>query len=176
MNCVTQLQVIEWMIFLQKRSCTSMIIGPVARAGRPCGRSAQPIRLVVLAPYPSISVQVPSNRSALSPQSDSSQTAAAHQTHHRHRCTIQSGGLELRRLHGPNLRPARSAWACANTQSHQPNQLSRGLPALRAREVGHRALVHACNASWMRQGRRLGADGASKRAFCEQLASLETGS
>ena len=27
MNCVTQLQVIEWMIVLQKRSCTSMIIG-----------------------------------------------------------------------------------------------------------------------------------------------------
>ena len=164
------------MIVLQKRSCTSMIIRACS-TGRPSGgRSAQPIRLVVLAPHPSISVQVPSNRSALSPESDSSQTAAAHQTHHRHRCTIQSGALELRRLHGPNLRPARSARACANTQSHQPNQLSRGLPALRAREVGHRALVHTRNASWMRQGRRLGADGASKRAFCEQLVSLETGS
>ena len=147
MNCVTQLQVIEWMIVLQKRSCTSMIIRACS-TGRPSGWSLGPAdptggagaQSVHIRPSPIQPIRTVS-------ESDSSQTAAAHQTHHRHRCTIQSGALELRRLHGPNLRPARSAWACANTQSHQPSQLSRGLPALRAREVGHRALVHACNAS-----------------------------
>ena len=41
MNCVTQLQVIEWMIVLQKRSCTSMIIRACS-TGRPSGWSLGP--------------------------------------------------------------------------------------------------------------------------------------
>ena len=131
MNCVTQLQVIEWMIVLQKRSCTSMIIGKRNRHGRPPHPSTQPNALVALASHPSISIQIHPHRPARPSQSESSQAAAPHQTHHGHRCTIQSNARGSRRLHQPNWRPARGAHASPNTQSHQPNQLG-GLPALRA--------------------------------------------
>ena len=129
---MTQLQVIEWMTVLQKRSCTSMIIEKRNRHGRPAYPSTSPNALVALALYPSTSVQTHPHRSKRPSQSNFSQAVAPHQTQHGHRCTLQSNALGSRRRHQPNWRPARGARASTNTLSYQLNQL-RGLPALRAR-------------------------------------------
>ena len=84
--------------------------------------------------------------------------------------------LELRRLHGPNLRPARSACACANTQFHQPKPTQRSAGATCSGSWhGTQLFAHACNASLRDEHRGPGSEPTEPARFCEQLASPETG-
>ena len=97
MNCVTQLQVIEWMIVLQKRSCTSMII----RRCRQCRPSNYALWLTrthlwcwrPIRPHPS--------------------TAIRTDPHRRRRASLARQWRRIRPTMATVTKPARSSSGCA---------------------------------------------------------------